>query len=105
MKTAIIFVVVLGLSATAIAGQWDPWGGKQNNPNYDKDSYGHYTKRENLYKDSDRDGVVNRYDYNDRNSSVQSPKQKDYYSTPNYNSNSSRGYDSNYQRRKSVYGY
>lgn len=39
-------------------------------------SYKHYN---NLYKDSDRDGVINYFDYNDRKKSIQNPYQKNYY--------------------------
>jgi len=102
MKTTIILAIVLGLSSLAAADQWDAWGGKKSDPNYEKDSYGHYTKRENLYKDSDRDGVVNRYDYSDRNSSVQTPRQQDYYGT---NSNYGRRHDVSPRKSKGGYGY
>ncbi len=43
----------------------DAWG----------NSYKHY---DNLNKDTDKDGVPNYYDYNDRDKNVQNPYQKDY---------------------------
>ena len=58
---------------------------RKNNPNYQQDNYGSYTKRENLYKDTDRDGVPNRYDYNDSNPNIQRRGQTDYTKPYNYN--------------------
>ena len=37
---------------------------------YGHDAYGHLTRNDNMNNDSDGDGVSNRYDRNDRNSSV-----------------------------------
>lgn len=58
---------------------------RRNNSSYQQDNYGNYTKRDNLYKDSDGDGVANKYDYNDRNPNVQRRGQTDYSSQYNYN--------------------
>ena len=38
-------------------------------PNYSPDAYGHLTSNDNLWNDTDGDGVSNYYDSNDRNSS------------------------------------
>jgi len=75
---------ILALSAAQSFA--DSWGynfnqqheHRRNNYNYQQDNYGHYTKRDNLYKDSDNDGVINKYDYNDRNSNIQRRGQTDY---------------------------
>lgn len=58
---------------------------RQNNYNYQQDNWGNYTKRDNMYKDSDGDGVSNRYDYNDRNPNIQRRGQTDYSNPYNYN--------------------
>jgi hypothetical protein len=43
------------------------------------DAWGnHYKHQENLWKDTDKDGVINYYDYNDRNSKVQTKTQAKY---------------------------
>ena len=34
---------------------------------YSQDAYGHWTRNDNLYNDSDGDGVSNYYDRNDNN--------------------------------------
>lgn len=45
-----------------------------------KDAWGNsYKYYQNLWKDTDRDGVINYYDYNDRNPYIQNPYQKNYY--------------------------
>lgn len=63
MKIAVAFVFGLILTSS-VAFAWD-----RNNGNYTQDAYGHSTRNDNLYKDSDGDGVVNYYDRSDRNSS------------------------------------
>jgi hypothetical protein len=88
MKNALIVLsAILVLSAVQSFAQENNYGyptyGQQpeqrkNNPNYQQDNYGNYTKQENLYKDTDRDGVPNHYDYNDRNPNIQQRGQKDY---------------------------
>lgn len=84
MKNILITLAVLAVAATATAG--DYYGAYNNDSRYNynsnnfqtKDNYGHWTNQDNQYKDTDRDGVVNRYDYNDRNSNVQRPAQRGY---------------------------
>ncbi len=45
-----------------------------------KDSWGNsYRYQDNLWKDTDKDGVINYYDYNDKNKKVQTKSQSDYY--------------------------
>lgn len=98
MKKLIITTsVILVLSAAqSFADGWNYNTNQQNqqrtnNYNYQQDNYGHYTKRENLYKDSDGDGVVNKYDYNDRNPNIQRQGQRDYSNSYNYNYGSTYG--------------
>jgi len=98
-KPLITATVILALSAAqSFAGSWDFNTNQQhekrtNNYNYQQDNYGHHTKRDNLYKDSDGDGVTNKYDYNDRNPNIQRQGQRDYSTPYNYN------YGSGSQRR------
>lgn len=65
---------------------------RRNNYNYQQDNYGNYTKRDNLYKDSDGDGVINKYDYNDRNPNVQRRGQTDYSNSYSNGNTYSNGY-------------
>lgn len=91
-NTLIALSAILIFSATQSFAQDNNYYGygqqqeqRRDNPNYQQDSWGNYTKRENLYKDTDRDGVPNRYDYNDRNPNIQRRGQIDYsqpYSNP-----------------------
>lgn len=58
--------------SVSFAGDWDnkrPYRDNWNNP------YKHY---DNLWKDTDKDGIPNYYDYNDRNPNIQNPYQRDY---------------------------
>lgn len=90
MKRLLTVVAILAITTTAAAWEYNnPYGTNQrkNNYNYQQDNYCNYTKQENLYRDSDHDGVVNRYDYNDNNPSVQRRGQynnqyRNPYSTP-----------------------
>ncbi len=52
---------------------YDSYSSKRPYKDYWGNSYKHYN---NLWKDSDRDGVINYYDYNDKNPNVQTPYQK-----------------------------
>lgn len=58
----------------------DYWGNSYKTPN-------------NFYKDTDKDGVPNYLDYNDRNRNIQTPYQKDY------NNNNNNDYKRNYKKR------
>ena len=72
-KILLILIIVTALPALAFAftdynkkrPYKDNWGNSYSNPN-------------NLYKDTDRDGVINMYDYNDKNKNIQTPYQRDY---------------------------
>ncbi len=73
----ILTIALVGTSQAANSGSGsrpyeDAWG--NNYRNYD-----------NMWKDSDKDGTINRYDYNDRNPRVQTPYQRDPYSAPSTN--------------------
>lgn len=57
---ALIVLGVLILTGSAFA--WD-----RHNGQYAQDDYGSWTRKDNLYKDSDRDGVMNIHDRSDRN--------------------------------------
>lgn len=48
------------------------------NPDYSKDVNGRWTRRDNLYKDTDKDGVLNVHDYNDSNPKIQSDSQQGF---------------------------
>lgn len=85
---ALIIVIALPFQAFAFNNPYeerpykDNWGNSYKNPN-------------NLYKDTDRDGVINLYDYNDRNRNIQTPYQKDY----------NKGYNNNYYNKQRPYNY
>jgi hypothetical protein len=91
-KLLTVTAIAVAMSAGhALANGWDynnntsqPREQRQGNYNYQQDNWGNYTKRDNLYKDSDNDGVSNRYDYNDRNPNIQRKGQTDY-SLPSFN--------------------
>ena len=78
MKTLILSLTLILASASFVfAGNYDnPF---DNNKRPYEDNWGNnYKSRDNLYKDTDRDGVINKYDYNDRNPNIQNPYQRDY---------------------------
>ena len=79
MKTAVIALVLLLTAAQAFA--WE--NQYKNNPQYQQDKYGHHTKQNNMFKDADGDGVINKYDYNDNNRNVQRPQNHNPYSQGN----------------------
>lgn len=76
MKTIIAVVgIIMAISSTALA-----WSDVYDKKRPYKDTWGNsYKYWDNLYKDTDRDGVINRYDYNDRNRYIQNPYQRGYY--------------------------
>jgi len=96
MKKLLIIAAVLALSTTASAWEYNnPYGEqRKNNPSYQQDNYGSYTKQENLFKDNDRDGVPNRSDYNDNNPNIQRRGQQDnsFFDYQNNNQNNNRGH-------------
>ncbi len=84
MKTFIVSIIaVLVFGSVCFAGQ-NNYGSRPY-----KDAWGNsYKYPNNLYKDTDRDGIINYNDYNDRNRNIQTPYQKDYnynYDKRNYN--------------------
>ena len=61
-------LVVVLLASTSVKA--DGWG-NDNRRDYE-DVYRHsYKDQDTLWKDSDRDGIINRYDYSDRDKNVQ----------------------------------
>jgi len=74
MKTIIASIaIVFTLSSVSYA-----WTDGYNKRPY-KDNWGNsYKRQDNLCKDTDRDGVINRYDYNDRDRNIQNPYQRGY---------------------------
>ncbi|ADC89779.1 hypothetical protein Thal_1147 [Thermocrinis albus DSM 14484] len=74
MKTIFLSLILLmGVVSISVAGDW-------GNMRPYKDIWGNsYKYPENLYKDTDGDGVINMYDYNDRNPRIQTPYQYDPY--------------------------
>ncbi|ADO44921.1 hypothetical protein Hydth_0521 [Hydrogenobacter thermophilus TK-6] len=76
MKKVLLVLVVLG-GAFALDRLYDYRLPKSSRPykDYWGNSYKHY---DNLWKDTDRDGVMNYYDYNDRNPNIWTPYQKGY---------------------------
>lgn len=76
MRGVIIFLSLLVFASTATA--WDDYDSYNSRPY--KDYWGnHYKHYENMWKDSDRDGVINYFDYNDRNPYIQNPYQRNYF--------------------------
>ena len=98
MKGIIVAVIVL---AAAQAFAWE--NQYKNNSQYQQDKYGHHTRQNNMFKDSDGDGVINKYDYNDNNRNIQTPsygnRQNNPYAPQNnpYNqNNNSNGWKKRY---------
>lgn len=79
-----IMLIVLTSLCGTIVYAYD-YGYGTNKRDY-KDVYGHsYKREETLDRDTDHDGVINRYDYNDKNPNIQYQYQKDYiYPTKRY---------------------
>ena len=70
MKSLLIVLLLAGVSQ---AGTKRPYTSRPH-----KDDWGNsYSKPENLYKDTDKDGVINKYDYNDKDKNIQTPYQSD----------------------------
>lgn len=72
-----LLALLVFIAGTGYAWDYNDNNGEGSRPY--KDIWGNtYKKSANLDKDSDGDGVINRYDYNDRNKNVQYDWQKDY---------------------------
>lgn len=76
MKTLCLsIIVILALVSVSFAGSWE----YNDNKRPYKDAWGNsYKHQDNLWKDTDKDGVINYYDYNDRNRNIQNPYQQKY---------------------------
>jgi len=69
-----VFLILVLVASSALA-----WDGIYTPRPY-RDHWGnHYRHYGNMWKDSDRDGIINYFDYNDRNPYIQNPYQKNYY--------------------------
>lgn len=81
MKKIVLIIVMLSIPTLVCAGSLfdSDLGGSSSGSRPYEDAWGNnYKKKENLYKDTDHDGVINKYDYNDRNRNIQTPDQQDY---------------------------
>jgi len=72
----LVLVFALTITFISFAFAWDDLYNIRPYKDYWGNSYKYY---ENLWKDSDRDGVINYFDYNDRNPNIQTPYQYKYY--------------------------
>jgi hypothetical protein len=72
MKKMIMFLLVLVFFGVFVppAFAYRENSHPSQDSNYSPDAYGHLTRNDNLYKDSDGDGVSNYNDRNDRNSNI-----------------------------------
>jgi len=66
-KVLLVLTFLVGLT---FALDWGSGYGKRPYKDYWGNSYKNY---DNMWKDSDGDGVLNYYDYNDRDPNVQTP--------------------------------
>ena len=72
MKKIMVFSLVL--VSTGVMGY------ELENQRPYKDIYGHsYKNEQNMNKDSDGDGVINRYDYNDKDSRIRTKYDSEIY--------------------------
>lgn len=64
-----------------LVGGWVSFGiGYFDNTRPYKDAWGNsYKYYENLWRDTDKDGITNYFDYNDRNPYIQNKYQKDFF--------------------------
>jgi hypothetical protein len=100
MKRILITAAIILAAYTSTFAEGLIYGGSSGNSGKRpyEDAYGnHYKKQENMYKDSDKDGVINYYEKNDRSTtpSHQYSEPSRSHSIPSYNSptnlNGSRG--------------
>lgn len=79
MKTTVFLLIMLAvISIMGTAEAWQ-YGQRQYQPRPYEDAWGNnYQYPQNLYKDTDKDGVPNYLDYNDRNPNIQNPYQQPY---------------------------
>lgn len=76
MKRLLFLLAMIGLATSS----WARGRSYEDNSRPHKDVWGNsYKHRDNLYKDTDGDGVINKYDYNDRNPNIQRKRQVDPY--------------------------
>ena len=62
-----LFIAVMCLILVTPAYAYRKGSHPSLEPNYSHDAYGHLTRNDNLWNDTDSDGVTNYYDSNDSN--------------------------------------
>jgi len=65
VRRLILVLLIILISSWAFA--WETWNSNRPYRDYWGNQYKYYN---NLWKDSDNDGIINYYDYNDRNPNV-----------------------------------
>ena len=73
------FIIIILLSGVASAWDlyYDSYFGSRSGSRPYKDYWGNsYKNYNNMWRDSDGDGIINYYDYNDRNPNVWTPYQR-----------------------------
>ncbi len=83
MKSSIVLLVLMFFSFSLA---WDGygWGINKGYKRPYKDFWGNsYKNYNNMWRDDDGDGILNYYDYNDRNPNIQTPYQKFHYRRKN----------------------
>lgn len=80
----IVFFILFAMLIPSLLFAWDDLSNRRPYKDAWGNSYKHYN---NLYKDSDRDGVINYFDYNDRRRDIQTPYQRSYEWNYNHNYN------------------
>ena len=84
MKALFCVVLAVLLFSASFAGAWN-YENKNKGTRPYEDAWGNnYKTQQNMWKDTDRDGVPNYYDYNDRNRNIQTPYQKNYNNPYDY---------------------
>ena len=69
-KTIMLLLVLTTLTMFSVPAFAYRSGQSPKDGGYTQDAYGGWTRNDNLYKDSDGDGVNNYNDRNDRNSNI-----------------------------------
>ncbi|MGB9935196.1 hypothetical protein [Thermodesulfovibrio yellowstonii] len=70
-----VFLTLIAIFIPSLLFAWDDLSNRRPYKDSWGNSYKHYN---NLYKDTDRDGVINYFDYNDRRRDIQTPYQRSY---------------------------
>lgn len=70
-----VFLTLITIFIPSLLYAWDNLSNTRPYKDFWGNSYKHYN---NLYRDTDRDGVINYFDYNDRRRDIQTPYQRSY---------------------------